>query len=98
MSFLRVAALALALGLGPAAWAQSKEAAAPVPSFAQLEAAGATIGRIVIRNGDIFDTDDPEEDNWLFRTANRLHINTRENIVRQALLFASGEPLRTALI
>lgn len=39
----------------------------------------------------IFDENNPEEDNWLFRWANRLHILTRENIVDRLLLFEEGE-------
>jgi outer membrane protein assembly factor BamA len=97
MSFARRAgAFALSLALASAALAQAT--APPLPTFAELEAAGATIGEVVIRNGDIFDTNDPAEDNWLFRTVNNLHINTRENVVRRTLLFASGEPLRAAKI
>ena len=60
-------------------------------SFAQLEAAGARIGEIRILNLDIFDLDDPEENNWLFRTANKLHIQTRQSVIARALLFKSGD-------
>jgi len=42
--------------------------------------------------GDIFDPSIPAEDKWLYRTANKLHINTRQPIVRNQLLFKSGEP------
>ena len=38
----------------------------------------------------IFDENNPEEDNWLFRWANRLHILTRENIIERLLLFEEG--------
>jgi outer membrane protein assembly factor BamA len=96
--FLQAGALALAIAAAAAAHAQSAPAASPLPTFAQLEAAGATIGEVVVRTLDIFDTDDPAENNWLFRTANRLHINTRESVVRQALLFQPGERLRAATI
>ena len=30
---------------------------------------------------------------WAFRVADRLHIRTREEIIRQELLFAPGDPL-----
>lgn len=62
-----------------------------LPGFAALEASGATIGRIRISTRDIFDTDDPREDNWLFRLANRLHILTRPEIIERALLFRTGQ-------
>ena len=65
---------------------------AGIPSGEELEAAGAVIGEIRIVVGDIFDPTIPAEDKWLYRTANKLHINTREPIVRHQLLFTAGEP------
>lgn len=65
----------------------------PRPSFAELQAAGAVIGQIHIDNQNIFDLEDPRENNSLFRLANKLHIRTRENTLRKLLLFNSGEPL-----
>jgi hypothetical protein len=49
------------------------------------------IGNIIIRNENIFDLDDPEENNWLFRLANHLHIRTRPSIVADQLLFRAGD-------
>lgn len=89
-------ALLTGLGLSAPAMPQALPVGAPLPTFAQLEAASATVGRIVVRNGNIFDTGDPAEDNWLFRTANFLHINTRENVVRQSLLFKTGNRIRAS--
>jgi hypothetical protein len=65
-----------------------------LPSAAELEGRGATIGRVLVRVFDVFDTADPREDTWLYRTANVLHVETRERTVRNQLTFASGEPLR----
>jgi hypothetical protein len=65
---------------------------AGIPSGAELEAAGAVIGEIHVTIGDIFDPSIPSEDHWLYRTANKLHINTRQSVVRDQLLFKSGEP------
>jgi hypothetical protein len=62
-------------------------------TFAELEAAGAVIGEIRISAQDIFDTSDPKEDYALFRAANRLHVQTRPDVIRRALLFAPGEKL-----
>jgi hypothetical protein len=42
---------------------------------------------------NIFDLDDPREDRALYRLANRLHMRTREGVIRAQLLFAGGEPL-----
>ena len=65
----------------------------PLPSFAELEAAGAVIGEVRIITDNIFDLDDPKEDNFLFRLANKLHIHTRPSVIRRFLLFESGEAL-----
>jgi outer membrane protein assembly factor BamA len=72
---------------------QPAETPALLPTFAELEAAGARIGEIRIAPQDIFDLNDPRENNWLFRLANFLHITTRPEVVRQLLLFKTGEPV-----
>ena len=76
-----------------AARAEDPPAGAALPSFAELEAAGAVIGEIRIEADDVFDLDDPAENNWLFRLANRIHIQTRPDVIRNQLLFRSGEKL-----
>lgn len=63
------------------------------PRFAELEAAGATIGEIRVVSQDIFDTTDPREDRLLFRWANVLHAQTRPRVIRGALLFSTGQTL-----
>jgi outer membrane protein assembly factor BamA len=70
----------------------------PLPTFAELEAAGAVIGEIRIDNEDIFDLTDPRENNSLYRLANWLHISTRPQVIRKQLLFASGQPVSARLI
>lgn len=92
-----------AIALGALIWhgagaAQEAPSAAPLPTFAELEAAGAKIGEIRVRTRDIFDTTDPEEDKSLFRWANALHIQTRTGVIERALLFKSGEPVSVKLI
>lgn len=71
--------------------AQVSIAEARIPSFAELEAAGAVIGKVRIDNQNIFNLEDPKENNALFRLANRLHIPTRPSAIRRSLLFRSGE-------
>lgn len=71
---------------------------APLPTFAELEAAGARIGEVRVVNKNIFDLDDPKENNALFRTANALHIRTRVGVIRRALLFKSGDPVSVTRI
>ena len=87
--------LVLSLAIQVTAWARDSP---PVPSFAELEAAGARIGEIHIVTNDIFDTADPREDKLLFRWANALHIRTRREVIERALLFKPGEPLSVRLI
>jgi hypothetical protein len=69
-----------------------------VPDDATLEAAGARIGKVVIRALDVFDTSRPDENTWLFRSANRLHINTRESTIADRLLFREGDVYQGRLL
>ena len=78
--------------------AQTPTAPQELPTFAELEAAGAIVGEIRISNRDIFDTSDPLEDKLPFRWANALHIQTRAGVIERALLFKSGEPVSVKLI
>jgi len=75
-----------------------KPSAMPVPSPAELEAQGAVIGEVHIAVGDVFDTDIDGEDGWLYRTANKLHINTKPSVIRGQLLFKPGDPYRQQVI
>lgn len=56
------------------------------------------IGEIRVTIGDIFDPSIPSEDKWLYRTANKLHINTRQSVVRGQLLFKTGQPYVQRLV
>lgn len=59
---------------------------------------GKTIRKIRYESRAIFDESIPEENNWLYRGLNKLHINTREPVVAGQLLFLEGEPLNNRLI
>ncbi len=59
---------------------------------------GKTIRFITHESRDIFDETNPDEDNWLYRAFNRLHINTRERTVLAQLLFDEGDPVNTRQI
>jgi len=52
-----------------------------------------TIDRIIVINGDVFDLSNPKENKALYRFANSIHINTREEVIRQFLLFEPGDTL-----
>lgn len=76
----------------------AQQADSALPTFAELEAAGARVGEIRVVPKDIFDTSDPAEDYALFRLANRLHIQTREGVIRRAILFQPGDPVSVRAI
>jgi outer membrane protein assembly factor BamA len=69
-----------------------------LPSLADLEAAGATIGEIRIRPQNIFDLSDSREDNFLYRIANAIHVVTRPEVVRKTLLFKTGDRVSLRVI
>ena len=69
-----------------------------LPTLADLEARGATIGRIDIRIDNVFDTSNPEEDKRLYRWANRVHRTTRPSVIDDILLFDSGQPLSEQVV
>ena len=69
-----------------------------IPSPSELEAQGAVIGRIVVVTDDVFDPSIPGESGWLYRTANRLHVNTEPRIVREQLLFQTGDRYDARLV
>jgi hypothetical protein len=74
-----------------AADAGAANQAPAIPGPRELEASGAVVGRITVIPGDIFDLSIEGEDGWLYRTANRLHMNTRESVIRGQLLFETGD-------
>jgi outer membrane protein assembly factor BamA len=74
------------------------DAVADLPSAAELEAAGAIIGRIVIERQNVFDTSKPGENKSIFRLANRWHIVTRVSVIEQQLLFRTGDPFSQRLL
>lgn len=57
---------------------------------------GKTIREVLLKTVDVFDEDNPEENNRLYRFVNSLHINTLPNVIRSQLLFREGEPLDVA--
>jgi hypothetical protein len=78
--------------------ARAQSAPWPLPTFAEMEAAGARIGEIRIATKEIFDTADPKEDKLLFRWANALHIQTRPGVIERALLFKTGDLLSVRVL
>ena len=58
---------------------------------AKLEADGVIIGEILIFAGDVFDPERPDENRFVYRLANRLHVETREGTIERLLLFKVGD-------
>jgi hypothetical protein len=73
-------------------------AADDLPAPAELERSGAVIGEILIYNENIFDLEDPQENKQLYRLANKLHIRTQPKVIREQLLFKSGDPYSQRLL
>lgn len=86
------------MALAATAGAWTDDAGSGIPSLQELQEAGATIGEVRIVTDNIFDLDDPKENNVLFRAANALHIRTRPSVIASTLLFKSGEPLSVRLV
>jgi hypothetical protein len=52
---------------------------------------GTTIGSIRVTRFRVFDMEDPDENNRVYRWANDFHWQTRESVVRQHLLVEEGD-------
>ena len=59
---------------------------------------GLPIVEITIDNGDIFDLEQEDQNLWIHRWANKLHINTRKSTIEQQLLFALEDGYSQQLI
>ena len=97
-ALLWVACLALATHaaaqVGPVGAADEGEARL----LEELARRGARVGRIDIVVQNVFDTSDPDENGPMYRWANRVHVTTRESVVRNMLLFRAGDPFDPRLL
>ncbi len=64
----------------------------------RLESDQVVIGDIILVKQDVFDLSNPKENNAFYRIANKLHIITRDSVIEQQLLFASGDEFSKRLI
>ena len=64
----------------------------------RLESDQVVIGDIILVKQDVFDLSNPKENNAFYRLANRLHIITRDSVIKQQLLFASGDEFSKRLV
>ena len=86
LSFLVLASASVAAGQ-----AVSPDSVASIPEPTELERQGALIGEILIYPENIFDVDDPHENRRLYKVANALHTRTQPYVIREQLLFKSGD-------
>lgn len=68
------------------------------PSASYKQFAGKTIVAVEVLRINVFDTSDPRENKFLYRLMNKLHINTKEAVIRSQLLFAEGEALSAGAV
>jgi len=52
---------------------------------------GSVVAAVRVERGNVFDPKVPGEDWWPFRVADKIHVVTREQVVRDELLFGPGE-------
>jgi outer membrane protein assembly factor BamA len=64
----------------------------------ELERRGARIGDIDIVVQNVFNPENPDEAKALYRWANRVHVTTRESVVRSILLIGPGDALEGRLL
>ena len=76
----------------------ARPSAAEEKGWESLEKEGAAIEAVEIVIGDVFDTSRPGEDHFIARTANFIHIRSRELTIRQDLLFRVGDPVDARVI
>lgn len=69
----------------------------PAGAAPELDSAGR-IGRVRVVRQQIFDADDPAENNAAYMLANRLHVLSRETAVREQLRIAEGDPYDAAVL
>lgn len=68
------------------------------PDSDTLEQDAAVIGEITLEKWTVFDLSNPDENNWLYRLANRLHIVTQDKVIKKQLLFRTGDAYSTRVI
>ncbi len=56
------------------------------------------IDRVTVKIHPIFDESNPKENNYLFRAVNYLHVNTRESIIKNDLLFSENDRYEEQLL
>jgi hypothetical protein len=90
----RAALLAATLVVAQPGWLGAQAGAAPDETRFAKPCPDGRITEIWVDNHSVFDLTDPnrsERFDWAFRLANRLHIRTREDVIRRELGFREGD-------
>lgn len=82
----------------PAPAESAPVAAGKIPSFAELETAGALIGEVRVVTKNIFDLQNERENGAFYRAANALHIQTQPRVINDKILFKQGERVSVHVI
>ncbi len=90
---MAIALLALLSRMLPASACDTGHAEPASATVAEFERQGARIGAIEIDVEDIFDPSRPGESAAVYRLANELHLQTRDDAIRSQLLFRENDPL-----
>ena len=64
----------------------------------EVVASTLLVGNIELVSKDVFDLDNENENMWLHKTANYLHIETKDHVIKRQLLFNTGEIYSPLLI
>jgi len=75
--------------LNPHDFEAKKESRDDKSPFEALQ--GKTIRNIRVEQINVFNENDPDENNRIYRLLNKLHITTREKVIKSQLLFKSGD-------
>lgn len=67
-------------------------------SSANLNATGTVFGNVRYNIYDVFDTSNPKENKWVYRTINFLHVKTKQRVIEKELLFKPGDLFSTRLM
>ncbi len=89
---------ALATALALLAAAAPGAVVAAEAAWEQAEAAGLRFGEVRVISDDVFDLSSADESHFVGRAANLLHLATREQVIRDALLFAPGDPVIASVV
>lgn len=76
--------------------AKKKKSRAEVSAFEDLQ--GKTIRKISFQQMTIFDENNPDENNKAYKLLNKLHFETRTNVVESQLLFKVGDTVNYKII